>query len=129
MPALATKSLTPQRGELQELGFSRPLPYKSGNPRARLALHFHGPIRSVNSYIPIPALGQAFRLCTLLLLTFLAAPLFPQQAPPPTGSTAEITARGAQRRVGSMYIADDDVDITYNGMRLRADHAEYDDST
>lgn len=58
-------------------------------------------------------------------------PGFAQQAshPPATGATAEITARGAQRRVGSTYIADDDVDVTYGGMRLRADHVEYDDTT
>jgi LPS-assembly protein len=57
--------------------------------------------------------------------------LFSQQTPPPAqpGSIAEITARGAQRRVGSTYFADDDVDINYNGMRLRADHVEYNDET
>jgi len=86
----------------------------------------------VNPFLSIPAPGQTFRLSTLLLLcAFLATPGSPQQtpAPPPTGSTAEITARGAQRRVGTTYFADDDVDVTYGGMRLRADHVEYDDTT
>jgi len=66
-----------------------------------------------------------------LFSVLLGGPGFSQQAPqrPPSGSIAEITARGAQRRVGSVYIADDDVDITYGDMRLRADHVEYDDST
>jgi len=66
-----------------------------------------------------------------LLSLLLATPDFSQQPPQrrPSGSIAEITARGAQRHAGSVYIADDDVDITYGDMRLRADHVEYDDST
>jgi LPS-assembly protein len=75
---------------------------------------------------------RRLRLCSLALLSFLfAGPGYAQQAPrrPPSGSVAEITARGPQRRVGSVYIAEDDVDITYGDMRLRADHVEYDDST
>lgn len=75
---------------------------------------------------------RKLRLCLPGLLSLLlAGPSFSQQAPqrPPSGSVAEITARGAQRRVGTVYIADDDVDITYGDMRLRADHVEYDDST
>jgi len=66
-----------------------------------------------------------------LLCLLLAVKGLSQQAPrrPPSGSIAEITARGAQRRAGSVYIADDDVDLTYGDMRLRADHVEYDDST
>ncbi len=86
----------------------------------------------MNLFLSIPAQGRFFRLCTLLsLCVLLAAPGFAQKAPAPpqTGGTAEITARGPQRRVGSTYIADDDVDVTYAGMRLRADHVEYDDTT
>ena len=80
----------------------------------------------------IPAPGQLFRSSSpFLVLALLAAPVFSQQLPaqPPPGGIAEITAKGAQRRVGSTYIADDDVDISYGGMRLRADHVEYDDTT
>ena len=80
----------------------------------------------------IPAPGQLFLSSSpFLVLALLAAPVFSQQLPaqPPPGSIAEITAKGAQRRVGSTYIADDDVDISYGGMRLRADHVEYDDTT
>jgi LPS-assembly protein len=86
----------------------------------------------VNLSLPIPAPGQLFRSSSrFLVFALLAAPVFSQQlpAPPPSGSVAEITAKGAQRRVGSTYIADDDVDISYGGMRLRADHVEYDDTT
>ncbi len=86
----------------------------------------------MNLFLSIPARGRFFRLCTLLsLCALLPAPGFAQKAPAPpqAGGTAEITARGAQRRVGSTYIADDDVDVTYAGMRLRADHVEYDDAT
>jgi LPS-assembly protein len=86
----------------------------------------------VNLSLSIPAPGQLFRSCSpFLVLALFAAPAFSQQLPPqpPPGSIAEITAKGAQRRVGSTYIADDDVDISYGGMRLRADHVEYDDTT
>jgi LPS-assembly protein len=86
----------------------------------------------VNRFLSIPALRQVLRLSLPAFpLAFLAFPIFSQQVPvqPPSGSIAEITARGAQRRVGNLYIADDDVDITYGGMRLRADHVEYNDST
>ena len=86
----------------------------------------------MNLSLSIPAPGQLFRSSSpFLVLALLAAPVFSQQVPaqPPPGSIAEITAKGAQRRVGSTYIADDDVDISYGGMRLRADHVEYDDTT
>jgi len=85
----------------------------------------------VNLFLSIPASGQLLRRCSLLLVFILfAVPVFPSRSPlSHPGSIAEITAKGAQRRVGSMYIADDDVDVTYGGMRLRADHVEYNDST
>jgi len=76
--------------------------------------------------------GRLSRLRSLFLVAaFAAMAVFAQQAPlrPPPGTIAEITARGAQRRVGSLYIADDDVEITYGGMHMRADHVEYNDTT
>ena len=76
--------------------------------------------------------GRFANLCSFIFLAVLCAhPGFAQQLPahPSAGAIAEITARGAQRRVGNLYIADDDVDVTYGGMRLRADHVEYNDST
>ena len=45
------------------------------------------------------------------------------------GGVAEITASGPQRRQGEIYIADQDVHITYQGMHLRADHVEYNNDT
>ncbi|HKE07918.1 MAG TPA: LPS assembly protein LptD [Candidatus Acidoferrum sp.] len=86
----------------------------------------------MSRFLPQFIIVRKFETCWFaLLFLFLPAPAFSQQAPqhPPSGSIAEITARGAQRRVGSLYIADDDVDITYGGMRLRSDHVEYDDAT
>ena len=47
----------------------------------------------------------------------------------PSGGIAEITASGPQRREGAVYIADQDVDIHYAGMRLQADHVEYNTDT
>jgi len=42
---------------------------------------------------------------------------------------AEITASGPQRKEGSVYVADKDVDVRYLGMRLQADHVEYNTDT
>jgi LPS-assembly protein len=86
----------------------------------------------VNQLFSHSALGRALRSCSFALLSlFFAWPACSQIAPthPPPGTVAEITARGAQRRVGDIYFADDDVDVTYGGMRLRADHVEYNDAT
>jgi LPS-assembly protein len=46
-----------------------------------------------------------------------------------TAAIAEITAGGPQRKEGDTYIADKDVDIHYLGMRLQADHVEYNTDT
>ncbi len=86
----------------------------------------------MNRLLLHPVLSRGFRSCSLALLTMLASSTgFPQQVPthPATGTIAEITARGAQRRIGNLYVADDDVEIIYGEMHLRADHVEYDDST
>jgi LPS-assembly protein len=48
---------------------------------------------------------------------------------PPSGGIAEISAKGRQRRQGDVFLADDDVDIHYGEMRLRADHVEYNSAT
>jgi LPS-assembly protein len=69
--------------------------------------------------------------CRLIILLSLAALLAPQSlpqqspSPRPKGETAEITAGGPQRKEGELYIADRDVDLHYRGMRLQADHMEY----
>jgi LPS-assembly protein len=84
----------------------------------------------VNASFSMPAPGRVSRLCLLLSLSaLLPASGFSQQPHPPPGTIAEITARGAQRKVGDLYIADDNVDLSYGDMRLQADHMEYSDST
>ena len=45
------------------------------------------------------------------------------------GGVAEITASGPQRRQGELYLADKDVNLTYQGMHLQADHLEYNNET
>src|ERR1700741_2194320 len=66
-------------------------------------------------------------LAVLCLLPLCRAQQIPVQAP--TGGIAEIYASGAQRKVGDVYIADQNVDITYGNMRLQADHVEYNSVT
>jgi LPS-assembly protein len=72
---------------------------------------------------------------TPLLALFAGPAVLPQTKPPALaqagakGGTAELSSRGPQRRQGSVYIADDDVDIRYGEQRLRADHVEYNDDT
>ena len=66
-----------------------------------------------------------------LLGLFLSIPNYGQQSPPArkSGEMAEITANGPQRKEGELYIADNDVDVHYHGMRLQADHVEYNNDT
>jgi LPS-assembly protein len=71
-------------------------------------------------------------LLSLALFCFgTGAPANAQQihTPPTKGGVAELSAKGPQRRQGSLFIADDDVDIHYAGQHLRADHVEYNDET
>ena len=86
------------------------------------------------------SISRAARGCRLLVSLLLGFPLghscAAQQAPTkqvsptrPQGGIAEITASGPQRKVGDVYIADKDVDVHYQGMRLQADHLEYNTAT
>lgn len=45
------------------------------------------------------------------------------------GQYAELSSEGPQKRQGDVFIADKNVDLQYAGMRLRADHVEYNDKT
>ena len=45
------------------------------------------------------------------------------------GQYAELSSDGPQTRRGDLFIADKNVDLQYAGMRLRADHLEYNDKT
>jgi LPS-assembly protein len=69
------------------------------------------------------------RCATILLL--LAAPSEAQQVRLPSGKGqyAELSSDGPQTHKGDVFIADKNVDLLYAGMRLRADHVEYNDTT
>ena len=72
------------------------------------------------------------RICPLLaLLLVLAGQCRGQQTHLPSGKGqyADLTSEGPQKRQGDLFIADKNVDLEYAGMRLRADHMEYNDST
>ena len=45
------------------------------------------------------------------------------------GQYAELSSDGPQKHSGDLFIADKNVDLQYAGMRLRADHLEYNDKT
>ena len=108
------------------------LRYNSARARARLTLRFSELISRVIIH-PSISVALARRCLSLLLPAFFAAliPTCAQQirltAPP--GGIAEISSSGPQQRQGDLFIADGDVDITYSGMRLRADHAQYNNAT
>ena len=71
-----------------------------------------------------------FALC-MAIFTFVATPGKAQQVRLPSGKGqyAELSAEGPQTRKGDLFIADKNVDLQYAGMRLRADHVEYNDKT
>jgi LPS-assembly protein len=108
------------------------LRYNSAQARARLTLRFSEPNSRVITHLPISA-PPARRCLSFLLLAFFAAriPASAQQVrlSTPSGGIAEISSSGPQQRQGDLFIADGDVDITYSGMRLRADHAQYNIAT
>ena len=82
---------------------------------------------------PRPALAVFFRVAALSTFFFAQSlpPVSGQQIRPPAlkGGIAELSSSGPQRREGSLFIADDNVDIHYGQQRLRADHIEYNDQT
>src|SRR5258705_12926973 len=65
------------------------------------------------------------------LLALLALPSKAQQVRLPSGKGqyAELSSDGPQTRKGDLFLADKNVDLLYAGMRLRADHLEYNDKT
>jgi len=62
---------------------------------------------------------------------FLAVPAEAQQVRLPSGKGqyAELSSDGPQSRKSDLFLADKNVDLQYAGMRLRADHVEYNDKT
>ena len=65
------------------------------------------------------------------ILALLAAPSEAQQVRLPSGKGqyAELSSDGPQTHKREIFIADKNVDLQYGGMRLRADHVEYNDTT
>jgi lipopolysaccharide assembly outer membrane protein LptD (OstA) len=65
------------------------------------------------------------------ILALMALPTAAQQVRLPSGrgQYAELSSEGPQSRKGDLFIADKNVDLQYAGVRLRADHAEYNDKT
>jgi LPS-assembly protein len=68
-----------------------------------------------------------------ILLVFACLPCAAQQVRLPAatgkGQYAELSSQGPQTHKGDLFIADNNVDLQYAGMRLRADHVEYNDAT
>ena len=65
------------------------------------------------------------------LLAILASRCEAQQVHLPSGKGqyAELSSEGPQKRQGDLFIAEQNVDLQYAEMRLRADHLEYNDKT
>ncbi len=76
---------------------------------------------------------KARRVCSLpclsVLLNLLAISGAWAQVQVPLGRGTVRLEANRQSRQGDRYIADGDVDVRYLGMRLRADHIEYDSKT
>jgi LPS-assembly protein len=102
--------------------------YKLACAHARLLLHFAEPLFRVNIFS-----NSALRTFYLLLgLTLPAVPSASGQQihlPSPSGAIAEISSKGPQSKKGDVFFAEDDVDVHYGDMRLRADHVEYNSAT
>src|SRR5437764_5786432 len=74
--------------------------------------------------------GRRFAVCALILALLAGASAAQQvRLPSGKGQYAELSSDGAQTRNGDLFIADKKVDLQYAGMRLRADHVEYNDAT
>ena len=72
-----------------------------------------------------------FGVCAAVWLFLVAAPTEAQQVRLPSGKGqyAELSSDGPQSRKGDLFLADKNVDLQYAGMRLRADHVEYNEKT
>ncbi len=68
------------------------------------------------------------RASLLIGLFCFALPTGAQMRLPAGGGVVELEAR-QQRKQGNVFIADGDVDIRYQNLRLRADHVEYDETS
>jgi LPS-assembly protein len=75
--------------------------------------------------------GRAIFAAGLLLLGMGTRQAGAQQVRLPSGKGqyAELSSEGPQSRKGDIFTADKNVDLHYAGMRLRADHVDYNDKT
>ena len=79
---------------------------------------------------------SAFSRCILFAFSAMISLLFTPSSwaqqvrlPSGKGQYAELSSDGPQTHKGDLFIADKNVDLQYAGMRLRADHVEYNDAT
>jgi LPS-assembly protein len=71
-----------------------------------------------------------FAFSAMILLLFTPSSWAQQvRLPSGKGQYAELSSDGPQAHKGDLFIADKNVDLQYAGMRLRADHVEYNDAT
>src|SRR2546429_9408603 len=90
----------------------------------------HLTLNSALNRAPSAVRGRRFAVCALILALFAGASAAQQvRLPSGKGQYAELSAEGPQTRKGDLFIADKNVDLQYAGMRLRADHVEYNDKT
>src|SRR5215467_14823309 len=77
------------------------------------------------------ATGPRVALFCAIVLAFLEGKSEAQQVHLPSGQGqyAELSSEGPQKRQGDLFIADKNVDLLYAGLRLRADHLEYNEKT
>src|SRR6201981_1537517 len=66
---------------------------------------------------------------TILLLFTPSSQAQQGRLPSGKGQYAELSSGGPQTHKGDLFIADKNVDLQYAGMRLRADHVEYNDTS
>ncbi len=98
--------------------------YKLACTHARLLLHFDELICRVD-ILPNSALRSLYFLLSVIFLAVPGSLAQQVQLPSASGAVVELSSKGAQSKNGDVYIAEDDVDIRYGDMRLRADHVEY----
>lgn len=98
--------------------------YKLACTHARLLLHFDELICRVDIF-PNSALRSLYFLLSVIFLAVPGSLAQQVQLPSASGAVVELSSKGAQSKNGDVYIAEDDVDIRYGDMRLRADHVEY----
>jgi LPS-assembly protein len=104
-------------------------PFRAGFADANLATRFSTTERRAVLAARRPAWAGVPALLALLLLLGAACQAQQVHLPSAKGQYADLTSEGPQKRQGDLFIADRNADLEYAGMRLRADHMEYNEST